>query len=228
MSDEAASPAVRAFGVRRVQGRREILCGADLVAAPGEIVGVTGPSGSGKSTLLRVLAGLEAPDGGTVDWGPGTRRGRPAPGAVAAVFQDAAGSLDPHWSIARTTAEPLALRPRATRPGRADRRAAALAALADVGLGHIDPDTRPARLSGGQCQRVALARAFLATPGLLLADEPTSALDASAAAAVLRLLDRAAGSGTAVVLVSHDRDAVAAVATRTLRLDGGILTDAEP
>lgn len=97
-----------------------------------------------------------------------------------------------------------------------------------MGLGHLDPDARPALLSGGQCQRVALARAFIAGPRLLLADEPTSALDASAAAAVLRLLHRAAGTGTAVVLVSHDRDAVAAIATRTLRLDDGVLTAREP
>ncbi|MEU8133430.1 ABC transporter ATP-binding protein [Streptodolium elevatio] len=223
MTDPSTEPVVVARDLWRTHGRgpraHDVLRGTELTALPGEIIGIVGRSGCGKSTLLRILAGLERPDRGSVFWNPGTRAGRPAPGSVAAVFQDAAGSLDPNWSIARSVAEPLA-----RRLTRQARRAAVLEALRSVGLGDLDPSLRPARLSGGQCQRVALARAFAARPGLLLADEPTSALDASAAAAILRLLRRAADSGTAVVLVTHDRDAAAALTTRLLGMSDGVLT----
>ncbi|WTW99241.1 ATP-binding cassette domain-containing protein [Streptomycetaceae bacterium NBC_01309] len=243
MTDPSTAAVVVARDLWRTHGRgaraRDVLRGAELAVLRGEIVGIVGRSGSGKSTLLRILAGLERPDRGSVAWTPATRGRRPAPGAVAAVFQDAAGSLDPNWSIARSVAEPLALRrvprdadgseprrPRLLLPRtRQARQAAALAALKSVGLGHLDPSLRPARLSGGQCQRVALARAFAAAPSLLLADEPTSALDASAAAGILRLLRKAADSGTAVVLVTHDHDAAAALTTRLLTLSDGVLTE---
>jgi peptide/nickel transport system ATP-binding protein len=243
---DAPRPVVVARDLWRVHGRgaraRTVLSGTGIEVAPGEIAGIVGSSGSGKSTLLRILAGLERPDRGTIAWDPAHRRRRgPAPGSVAAVFQDAAGSLDPNWSIARSVAEPVSLRRRSgdgPAPGadpaarrypflsaRKAHREAAAEALEAVGLGHLDPALRPARLSGGQCQRVALARAFAARPRLLLADEPTSALDAPAAAGILRLLRDAADSGTAVVLVTHDHDAAAALSTRMLRLSDGILTE---
>ncbi|WP_436771071.1 ABC transporter ATP-binding protein [Yinghuangia sp. YIM S09857] len=237
MTAARPGPVVTAHNLWRTHGRgprgRDVLRGAELSVRPGEIVGIVGRSGSGKSTLLRILADLERPDRGHVTWNPRTRAGRPAPGSIAAVFQDAVGSLDPNWSIARTVAEPLPRRrliaPNRTRttptahPTRKSRHAAALAALEAVGLGHLDPSARPTRLSGGQCQRVALARAFAARPALLLADEPTSALDTSAAAGILHLLHKAASSGTAIVLVTHDHAAAATLSTRLLKMSEGTL-----
>ncbi|MEV2268209.1 ABC transporter ATP-binding protein [Nonomuraea africana] len=167
---------------------------ASLSIGPGQVVGVHGRSGSGKSTLLRLLAGLEPPDGGALSL-PDSR-----PGWAMPVFQDARASLDPLWPIWRTITEPL------TRLRAAERRARAVAGLASVGLGHLDPRTRPGRLSAGQCQRVAILRAVMARPALIVADEPTSGLDTVAAGQVAGLLRAAADSGTAVVVVSHDLD----------------------
>ncbi|MGH8931629.1 MAG: ATP-binding cassette domain-containing protein, partial [Egibacteraceae bacterium] len=79
------------------------------------------------------------------------------------------------------------------------------------------------QLSGGQCQRVAIARALAARPRLLVADEPTSSLDASVGAGVLRLLARTAATGTAIVVVSHDRGALEVLCHRVLTMVDGVL-----
>nr|WP_245664798.1 ATP-binding cassette domain-containing protein [Nocardia grenadensis] len=81
-------------------------------------------------------------------------------------------------------------------------------ALGRVGLGDIDPATRPGQLSGGQAQRVAIARALVADVRLILADEPTAALDDATAQRILRLLRGMADEGRAVVMVSHSRRAL--------------------
>jgi peptide/nickel transport system ATP-binding protein len=195
---------------------------ATLAVRTGEIVGIAGGSGSGKSTLLRLIAGMEPPSSGTVlvAGEPATRRSHS--GFVMPVFQDPVGSLDPRWPIWRTITEPL------TAPGRprisaSQRRLLAAEGLAAVGLQGIDLDTHPGELSGGQCQRVSIIRALIGQPRLLVADEPTSALDPSVGAAILRLLRAAADRGTAMVVVSHDRNALAVLCDRVYEMTGGVL-----
>lgn len=213
--------AVVADGIRRRYRDVSVLDGVHLRVEPGEVVGLCGSSGSGKSTLLRILAGLERPDGGEVTWGP--HEHRPPPAWVMPVAQDPSSSLDPRWPIWRSITEPLLAPHRRPIPSRRQRREIAVERLADVGLAELDPERRPAELSGGQCQRLALLRALIAEPRLLLADEPTSALDASVTAGILRLLVDVAAGGIAVVMVSHDRDAVGAIADRVLHLSSGLL-----
>jgi peptide/nickel transport system ATP-binding protein len=210
-----------ATGIARSYRNVSVLHGVDLHVEPGEIVGLQGPSGSGKSTLLRILAGLERPDAGEVSWGNHTRR--PPPAWVMPVAQDPTSSLDRRWPIWRSVTEPLLARHRRPAPDRRRRRDIAVERFADVGLSELDPDRRPAELSGGQCQRLALLRALLAEPRLLLADEPTSALDASVTAGILRLLVDVAAGGIGVVIVSHDRDALDAVADRLLDISSGVV-----
>lgn len=184
----------------------------------GEIVGIAGPSGCGKSTLLRLLGTIEAPSAGEICLG-GTLATRSNLGArngyVMPIFQDPVSSLDPRWPVWRTVTEPLLSKQRADKPGRAERRTIARERLQAVGL-NIDLEARPAQLSVGQCQRVAIARALIAQPALLIADEPTSALDAPLAREVLGLLVAAARAGTAIVIVSHDRQLLNALCHRVL------------
>lgn len=81
----------------------------------------------------------------------------------------------------------------------------------------------PKELSGGEMRRVSIARALMNGPKLLIADEPTGDLDAESTAIVMRLLQEAAKDGTAVLMVTHDPDALEYV-DRTYRMDRGALT----
>ncbi|MGI8680606.1 MAG: ABC transporter ATP-binding protein, partial [Mycobacteriales bacterium] len=127
--------------------------------------------------------------------------------------------------LARTTAVDNVALPLVYRGvGRAQRRRRAVTALESVGLGHR-LGHRPNQLSGGEQQRVAIARALVGEPRVLLADEPTGNLDTASGAEVLAILERLnAESGTAVVLVTHDRE-IAARARRRVYVRDGQLVD---
>ena len=201
-------------------GRYPALAGVSLEARDGEFLALLGPSGSGKTTLLRVLAGLEKPDHGQVFLG-GTDflRLSASERRVGLVFQQYA--LFRHMSVARNISFGLDVRPRASRPSRADIRARvdSLLALTRIeGLG----ERYPQQLSGGQRQRVAVARALAVEPQLLLLDEPFGALDAKVRnelRAELRRIHDAAGVTT--ILVTHDQQEAMALADRVAVMNEG-------
>ena len=205
---------LQATGLVVVRGDRRVLDGVSLVARAGERVVVTGHSGVGKTTLLHALAGLEPPQSGSVLLG-GDPVGLATRTRIGLVPQQ-------HGLVALlTAAENVELAMQVARRPRADARAAAQRALEDVSLGRRT-DHLVDELSGGEQQRVAVARALALEPEVILADEPTAELDAENRARVLDVLHRAALSGIAVVLTTHD-DVVAAVCDRRLHLEGGHL-----
>lgn len=239
-----------ARSLRKIYGHRRntaaAVDGVTLAIRRREMVGISGPSGCGKSTLLRLLAGLEPPSSGELSPGTGPdgapiasrSTGFGAPCRTMAIFQDASGSLNPRWPVWRSIAEPLrwtgtpaerrdakGLLQAGRWPGTSEARRLATQGLAEVGLGHVDPDALPGELSVGQCQRVAIARALLAKPQLLAADESTSALDGPLSASIMALLVRMASKGTAVVLASHDRPLLEAVCHRVLDMRNGTLAE---
>ena len=203
------------FGPGAVTAVREVTC----ALRPGMQVALTGPSGSGKSTLLHLLAGLDAPTGGTITW-PGLN-GSPAdrPGVVGMVFQGP--SLLPPLDVIENIALPLLL-------AGCDEIAArerAAAALHDVELDELA--TRlPEELSGGQAQRVAVARALAARPRVIFADEPTGQLDSAHAAQVVGLLlDAATRFGAGLVLATHDLTIAARLPSRWQMADGRMIAE---
>ncbi|MET0773051.1 MAG: ABC transporter ATP-binding protein [Candidatus Limnocylindrales bacterium] len=190
---------IRVTGVSRtflINGERlRALDPVDLHVPGGGIVAIVGPSGSGKSTLLRLIAGLLAPDGGTITVG-----GRPVTGtdpAVGLVFQEP--RLLPWRTAIDNIAYPLEIagRPRSARLARARE------LMALMGLDGFD-QAYPAQLSGGMAQRVGVARALALEPRVLLLDEPFGALDALTRdqldGEVLRLWERL---GATILLVTH-------------------------
>ncbi|MCF1744406.1 ATP-binding cassette domain-containing protein [Paradevosia shaoguanensis] len=192
----------------------------DMEALPGQITAVTGPSGSGKSTLLDLIAGFLKPTSGrmtldSLDLVPLAPEARP----VSLLFQSE--TLFEHLTAERNVALGL---PRDVPRGEAARRI--VDALAEVGLPRIGPQ-RASTLSGGQKQRVALARTLLRGRPILLLDEPFSALDDDTRVTT-RTLVRAltVAHGWHTVLVSHHLDDVAALASRTYRIEGGKLVEA--
>ena len=179
-------------------------------------IAIVGPSGSGKSTLLQLIADLDTPTAGSLRWpalgASGTLRLR----HIGIVFQSA--SLLPALSAVENVEVPLRLLGNA-----ATARAAALAALASVGLADV-ADKLPDELSGGQAQRVGLARAIALRPRLVLADEPTGQLDQpSAQRAIDALLQSLQGSDAALVVATHD-PAVARRLHTVWHMDHGLLT----
>src|SRR5918994_5777328 len=136
----------------------------------GELVALLGPSGSGKTTLLRIIAGLEAPDAGSVLFDGDDAAARSATDRrVGFVFQHYA--LFRHMTVFENVAFGLRVRPRAQRPPEAEIRRRVNQRLALPQLDYLG-DRYPSQLSGGQRQRVALARALAVEPRVLLLDEP--------------------------------------------------------
>ncbi len=201
------------------EGPLTILADVSLSVRKGETLAIVGASGAGKSTLLAMLAGLDSPSTGCVliggvditlldEDGRAAIRGR----QVGFVFQSF--HLIPSLTALENVMLPLELR------ARRDAREAAAQALEQVGLtpraAHY-----PKQLSGGEQQRVAIARAFVARPSLLFADEPTGNLDTHTGQRITDLLfELNRGSGSTLVLVTHDRD-LAQRCGRMLELDAG-------
>lgn len=209
---------------KRVQlptGPLTILEGVSFSIKAGETVAIVGASGSGKSTLLSLLAGLDTPTSGEVELageplskldedGRAAVRGR----HVGFVFQSF--QLLPSLTALENVMLPLEL------SGAQDAEGQAREILRRVGLAERLTHY-PRQLSGGEQQRVALARAFVTRPAVLFADEPTGNLDTKTGESVVELLfEMNAGSGTTLVLVTHD-PTLAARCSRVLRIDAGRL-----
>ena len=200
--------------VARRFGRVRAVEDASLAVLRGSTLGVLGESGSGKSTLARMAAGLLRPDAGDILYDGAPMHPRlgllqelfappPPVRRIAMVFQDAAGSLDPRWSVGRSIAEPIVAF--GLRTGRVGVRDRAIQIMATVGLPEQLTDRRPHELSLGQIQRVAVARALAGEPELLICDEPTSALDISVQGQVLNALREAQErTRLGMLFISHD------------------------
>ena len=190
----------------------------------GELAAIVGPSGSGKSTLGALIAGIDRPtsgslvvDGTRIDQLSDDRLARWRGRTVGIVFQNF--HLLP--TLTATENVQLALQLSDRSASRRERRDRTREALASVGLAQ-KAKRLPGQLSGGEQQRVAIARAIVARPGLIVADEPTGSLDQASGHAVFEILADLAASGTAVVLITHDRD-LAAESDRLIEmLDGAV------
>lgn len=184
---------------------------------PGECLSVEGPSGCGKSTLLGLLAGFLEPEGGTLTWQGEDLLARPPwERGITTVFQE--HNLFDHLPVWANLGLGLAPDLRLT----ADQRRRITEGLAEVGLAGLEARL-PSEISGGQRQRVALLRALLRASPLLLLDEPFTGLDEATRAGLWALVRRQQEAGAAVILVSHDRDDIDALADRRCRLEAGRL-----
>lgn len=223
------SPVLDARSLTKSYGTTRALAGVDLLVHRGESVAIMGASGSGKTTLLHVLAGIIAPDSGSVSFHPSTgspvelaglgesARSRLRRERFGFVFQQ--GLLIPEL----TAVENVALASMINGVKRADAVAHAASWLAALGLAGME-DRRIGELSGGQAQRVAIARAQATGADLVFADEPTGALDSHTSQEVMNaLLWSTTGQGRTLLVVTHDPE-VAARCSRIVSVRDGQVT----
>jgi putative ABC transport system ATP-binding protein len=205
-------------------GQTRALNGVSMSVAPGESVAVMGASGSGKSSLLHCLAGVIAPNSGSVHidctdlTGLSDRsRSRVRLERIGVVFQF--GDLVPELSLIENVMLPLQLLGQKTAAAR-DR---ALELLTELGIPDL-ADSRAGEVSGGQAQRAAVARAMVHQPAIVLADEPTGSLDSFNAEEVMdAMIALTRTAETALVVVTHD-NRVASHLDRLITLhDGAVL-----
>lgn len=220
-------PILSARSLRKSFGLTEALRHVDLDIHPGEVLAIMGPSGSGKSTLLHCLAGVLAPDEGTVAYHGAEMlvssmseedRSHLRLNDFGFVFQF--GQLLPDLTAVDNVSIPLLLR--GVKRGEALRRARHW--LDRLGLDDMG-SKRPAELSGGQAQRVAIARALVNEPRVIFADEPTGSLDSLSAENVMTiLLGIVREMGTTVVIITHDARTAAYADREVIVRDGTIAT----
>jgi len=224
-------------------GHRILFEGLDLTVAPGDVIGVVGANGAGKSTLLRLLAGVDAPMGGSISlaptdafvgWLPQEHErvdGETVAGyiarrtgcATATSEMDAAAAALGDPTLAPTGTDPADTYSQALdrwlASGAADLEERIPAVLADLGLpstSGVAEDALMTGLSGGQAARVGLAALLLSRFDIVFLDEPTNDLDLDG---LERLEAFVRGLRGGVVLVSHDREFLARSVTRVLELD---------
>jgi ABC-type nitrate/sulfonate/bicarbonate transport system ATPase subunit len=199
VASDIGNVAIEGVSVSFRTGRKKWFTALDatnLKLNSGEFAAFIGPSGCGKSTLLNVIAGFVAPTTGKIIV-DGTEVKKPTP-EIGVVFQDFA--LFPWFTAIGNVEFPL----KRFRMSRAERRARALAALEEVGLGK-HAKKYPRQLSGGMKQRVAIARTLVSSPHVLLMDEPFGALDAQTRSAMQELLMRLwEHHRRTVMFVTHD------------------------
>lgn len=186
----------------------------------GELIALLGPSGSGKTSLLRVIAGLETSDVGEILFdGQSITNHHPKERNVGFVFQHYA--LFRHMTVFDNVAYGLKVRPRKTRPSKAEIEAKVMELLRLVKLENF-ADRFPTQLSGGQRQRVALARALAVEPKVLLLDEPFGALDAKVRKELRRWLRKLHDDfHITSIFVTHDQEEALDVADRIVVMNNG-------
>jgi polar amino acid transport system ATP-binding protein len=225
---------VKSEGVHKRFGRNEVLKGITLEVAAGEVMCLLGPSGSGKSTFLRCINHLEkidagrlAVDGELVGYrqiGDKLHELRESEVArkraeIGMVFQHF--NLFPHMTaLENITCAPM----RVKKVPREQAKARACELLERVGLADKF-NSYPTQLSGGQQQRVAIARALAMEPKLMLFDEPTSALDPELVGDVLQAMQKLAGEGMTMIVVTHEMGFAREVADTVVFMDAGAVVE---
>ncbi len=222
---ESDMPILRLSSLRKSFGAVQALRDVSLEVRPGEVVALVGDNGAGKSTTIKMIAGVEQPDEGTIEFN-GERAFLSSPAiaehlGIQTVYQDLAlcDNLDIVSNLYLGRELKKTLIPGLVRTMRkAEMEQKSVPVLKELGI-NLPPLTTPvASLSGGQRQTVAVARAVLWGSKLVMLDEPTAALGVAQTKSVLDLILRLASNGIGVLVISHNMSDVFKIADRIVVL----------
>jgi iron complex transport system ATP-binding protein len=199
-----------------------VVRGVSLDVRAGEVVGVAGPNGAGKTTLLRAIAGTVRPSSGSVTIGGrdvSKLPRREVARLVGVVPQEKTADI-PGFTVREAVAAGAYARSpfMGAPPARVAERIESALAVFDIAA---LADDQFARLSGGEKQRVYLARTYVQDTPLVLMDEPTSFLDLKHQQETMRLVRALAGESRAVLVITHDLAAAAAMCARMYLMAAG-------
>ena len=212
---------VRAKGLTKAFGAVTAIAEATFEVAARDQIALVGPSGSGKSTLLHLIAAIDRPTEGQIEWPALGDQRDLRPGPVAIAFQGP--SLLPPLTVAENIGLPVLL------AGGTEAEAAAAAEPLIERLGLSDIAAKlPEEISGGQAQRAGLARALAGQPRLILADEPTGQLDSTTADGLMTVLvEQVRATQAALIVATHDTAVAGRLPLRWQLIDRRMQTGAE-
>lgn len=195
------------------RGKLTLFNDFNLTISDGSFLGIQGKSGAGKSTLLSIIAGLQAPDSGSVKI-DGTDICALSDKECAVFRNQNIGFISQEQSFLEnfTVLDNVRLPSyisgsNRTRQNDEQISARAIKLLKDLGIAHL-ASCYPRELSGGENHRVLIARALINDPKIILADEPTESVDSERTEEIIKIFRDLADHGKTVVLVSHDSDAL--------------------
>ena len=222
---------LKANDLVKTYGKKEntfvALKGVSLAIKEGESIAIIGKSGSGKSTLMHILAALDRPDSGDLEFN-GKNVEEFKNRDLDKLRNQQYGFIFQQFFLnyRETVLENVMLPLKITGIRGKERKRRALAALAEVDLSN-KANSKASDLSGGQKQRVCIARALVTEPHVIFADEPTGNLDSENGQRVEDLLFALnKKKNMTLIIVTHDED-LAAKCDRRLHMKDGILTEGD-